>query len=110
MMIGRSRAPGRTGRGWSGGGLVALRLANRRIAASSVAPIRPGMNAPFSPCAARLAAAQDITDSPISHLGARVGLEVGLAHVVGGHVRVHLGRLDAGVAEHLLNAAQVAAA
>ena len=43
-------------------------------------------------------------------LRAGVGLEVGLAHVVGRDVRVHLGRLDAGVAEHLLHAAQVAAA
>src|SRR6476646_11043485 len=42
--------------------------------------------------------------------GPGVGLEVRLAHVIGGHVRVHLGRLDAGVAEHLLDAAQVAAA
>jgi len=32
-----------SGRWWEFGALVGLRLQNRRIAASSVAPIRPGM-------------------------------------------------------------------
>src|ERR671931_765620 len=42
--------------------------------------------------------------------GARMRAEVRLAHVVGRDVRVHLRRLDRGVAEHLLDASQVGAA
>ena len=44
-----------------GAGLVALRLSNRRIAASSVAPIRPGMNAPCVLALLGSKAAQDDT-------------------------------------------------
>src|SRR3954454_18899265 len=50
------------------------------------------------------------TRVPYRRLGPGVGLEVGPAHVGGGYVRVHLGRLDARMSQHLLDAAQVAAA
>src|SRR6185312_13162996 len=33
-------------------------------------PFQAGMNAPFRPCAARFAAARDITDAPIDHRAA----------------------------------------
>src|SRR6185437_12722930 len=45
-------------------------------------PFQAGMNAPFRPCAARFAAARDITDAPIDHRAAlgRAAERVSSAH------------------------------
>src|ERR671930_141741 len=68
---------------------------------------------PTYPTAVSDAASVIPSESPIRvgmRSGARMRAEVRLAHVVGRDVRVHLRRLDRGVAEHLLDASQVGAA
>src|SRR6185437_3541845 len=78
--------------------------------ASSTITHARGTRVPYRPPRAGRAHPKNGGLTPPGALRPGVCLEVRLAHVVGRHVRVHLGRLDAGVAEHLLHAAQVAAA